>query len=405
MDLELPGLLVNQQNDETFVAVVKQAFLDADGSLGLGADGLASVDEAALTAAFDAVARAAGIDPAPAGRAVACHGRRPDRRRHPPHVRLRRRPGVHRHRSLPRGRGGPHLARPARQAPLAPHLLVPVWPPGRSAEAGRRGRRWRCSPRTTAPSPTTAPTARWPCTPPAAGPGAASARVAGVAAAPTAPAAAGSSAGTPTPTTPATWAFARDGRLATVAGPASGTVTFAYEGGPPAALTHDGGRRLGLDWDTADPARARIVAVWSTCGRMARYRYDDAGDLVGTERVLGDRLYVLDDRGRILEVWDADGVRLCRNTYDDEGRVVAQVSPFGRRPRSPTTPAGGRSWPTPLGPRQHLRARRGRPARRPGRRRGPPARPPVRRGGPLPGGHRPRRRHHPPADRGRRPGT
>ena len=153
------------------------------------------------------------------------------------------------------------------------------------------------------------------------------------------------------------------------------------------------------------PARARIVAVWSSCGRVARYRYDDAGDLVGTERVLGDRLYVLDDGGRILEVWDADGVRLCRNTYDDEGRVVAQVSPFGRETTFAYHP-GRRTMvaDTTRGPCQHLRARRGRPARRPGRRRGPPARPPVRRGGPLPRGHRLRRRHHPPADRGRRPG-
>ncbi len=32
---------------------------------------------------------------------------------------------------------------------------------------------------------------------------------------------------------------------------------------------------------------------------------------------------------RIVEVWDADRVRLCRNTFDDEGRVLTQVSSFG----------------------------------------------------------------------------
>ena len=68
----------------------------------------------------------------------------------------------------------------------------------------------------------------------------------------------------------------------------------------------------------------------SSCGREARYRYDDDGDLVRTERVTGDRRYVTDGAGRIVEVWDADGVRLCRNTFDADGRVLTQVSSFGR---------------------------------------------------------------------------
>lgn len=37
--------------------------------------------------------------------------------------------------------------------------------------------------------------------------------------------------------------------------------------------------------------------------------------------------------GHILEVVDADGVRLIANTYDDDGRVLAQTSPFGRTTR------------------------------------------------------------------------
>ena len=75
--------------------------------------------------------------------------------------------------------------------------------------------------------------------------------------------------------------------------------------------------------------RRPITLVRSSCGRVARYHYDDTGDLVRSERVprpalRGRRV------GRIVEVWDADGVRLCRNTFDDEGRVLVQVSPFGR---------------------------------------------------------------------------
>ena len=61
MDVELPGLLVNYQNDEVFVAVTRQAFLDAN----TGVDGASvRVDEAALDTAFDAAAVAMGFDPA-----------------------------------------------------------------------------------------------------------------------------------------------------------------------------------------------------------------------------------------------------------------------------------------------------------------------------------------------------
>ena len=123
----------------------------------------------------------------------------------------------------------------------------------------------------------------------------------------------------------AVWQFDDQGRPAEVVRPASGRTGFTYEDDRLVAVTHDSGRRLTIDWDGQ-----RIVAVRSSCGRVARYCYDDAGDLVHTERVLGDRTYTVDERGLIVEVHDADGVRLCRNTYDRHGRVMTQVSPFGR---------------------------------------------------------------------------
>ncbi|HET6950775.1 MAG TPA: DUF6531 domain-containing protein, partial [Acidimicrobiales bacterium] len=121
------------------------------------------------------------------------------------------------------------------------------------------------------------------------------------------------------------WRFDTGGRPASVWGPASGTTTFRHEGGRLVAMAHESGRRLDLDWDGP-----RIAGVRSSCGRQARYHYDEAGDLVRAERVLGERRYEVDGRGLIVEVRDADGVRLCRNAYDAAGRVVSQVSPFGR---------------------------------------------------------------------------
>ena len=126
------------------------------------------------------------------------------------------------------------------------------------------------------------------------------------------------------------WRFDGEGRLRVVSGPVTGRTEFEYDAVSRhlVAVRHDSGRGLELEWDGP-----RVVRVRSSCGREARYFYDQAGDLVRSERVLGDRDYVVDGLGRIVEVVDADGVRLCHNTYDDEGRVVAQVSPFGRETR------------------------------------------------------------------------
>jgi YD repeat-containing protein len=43
------------------------------------------------------------------------------------------------------------------------------------------------------------------------------------------------------------------------------------------------------------------------------------------------RRYAVDEQGRIVCVSDADGVVEVVNSYDDEGRVVEQLSQFGRR--------------------------------------------------------------------------
>ena len=155
------------------------------------------------------------------------------------------------------------------------------------------------------------------------------------------------------PSTPTAWCAGRrpgghghvrlHGRAADVAWPtrAAGALTLDWDGARVvggAVVVRAGGplplRRGGATWSAA--------SGWS-----------------------GDRRYETDADGRIVEVWDADGVRLCRNTYDDEGRVLAQVSPFGREilfayhpgNRTVVSDTDGRAG-------QHLRARPGRPARR-----------------------------------------
>ena len=375
MGVELPGLLSAYQADETFVSVVRQAFLDADAVL--DADGRAVVDAAAFSAAFDAAATRAGYDPASllADRQpvtvdvpIAAGTPRtsgfvndpvctatghfleaeedlvwPDRLAP---LRWRRTYSSRFVAAGPFGRGwaswaGTALLADPHDGTVAYHgpdgqmaLFAPQGHPApdaasrRSAEPGYRRVPGLEATLTAAPAaPATGPAAD--------------------------PAADGGSGASIHPGSVAgvggwrlawdwhsdrpgeVWTFAADGTLSEVRGPTIGAVSFDHVGGLMVAVRHQGGRRLDLDWDGA-----RVVALRSSCGRSARYRYDDAGDLVAVDRAAGDRRYIVDDDGRIVEVWDADGVRLCRNTYDDEGRVVAQVSPFGRETTLTYHPGG-----------------------------------------------------------------
>ncbi len=124
-----------------------------------------------------------------------------------------------------------------------------------------------------------------------------------------------------------TWRFDRDGRPVAVED-GFGTTRLHWVGERLVAMVAPTGRRVALDWN-----RDRVVAVRTGDGRVARYSYDAAGDLLGVARPAGDRSYRVDDAGLVVAVTDADGVDLLVNTYDEHGRVLTQTSPFGRRTR------------------------------------------------------------------------
>ena len=104
-------------------------------------------------------------------------------------------------------------------------------------------------------------------------------------------------------------------------GPGTG-IELTYHNGRLAALTHVAGAQTRLDWDGE-----RVARLHSSDGRSVVYRYSATGDLVGA----GGRSYTLDEHRRVTEVVDADGVAETVNRYDDAGRVLAQLSPFGRQ--------------------------------------------------------------------------
>ena len=86
-----------------------------------------------------------------------------------------------------------------------------------------------------------------------------------------------------------------------------------------------------------------VERATSSDGRTATYRYQpgpvagsqeaEGWQCVAVERPTGGIVYDVDQDGRIGALWDADGVLIAANTYDQWGRVLTQRSPFGRTSR------------------------------------------------------------------------
>ena len=104
-------------------------------------------------------------------------------------------------------------------------------------------------------------------------------------------------------------------------------MTYDDEGRQ-AGLAHAAGRHVALEW-----SGDRIVSAAASDGRRVRYEYDDDGNLVSADSAGAVRRYAMGDDGLIASVTDADGVIEAANVYDEEGRVVEHLSPFGRRTR------------------------------------------------------------------------
>lgn len=127
------------------------------------------------------------------------------------------------------------------------------------------------------------------------------------------------------------WRFGHHGRPTEVALGPAGTVRFEHDhGGHLRAMAHAAGRRLDVDWDGDRIVAVRASDATGVTHATVTYRYVD-GDLVEAEAPAGRRTYEVDDEGRVVAVVDADGVEMARNTYDVEGRVLAQQSPRGLR--------------------------------------------------------------------------
>ncbi|HEU5085642.1 MAG TPA: DUF6531 domain-containing protein [Acidimicrobiales bacterium] len=83
----------------------------------------------------------------------------------------------------------------------------------------------------------------------------------------------------------------------------------------------------------ADGPRGLVTAAETSDGRATSYEWDEVDQLVAARRPCGDVTYGWDEHGLLAEVVDADGIVVCANTYDPEGRVLTQVDNHGRETR------------------------------------------------------------------------
>lgn len=125
----------------------------------------------------------------------------------------------------------------------------------------------------------------------------------------------------------ARWEFTPSGQPTSFTLSEGAMVFFDYEGGRLARIRHVRGRWISVEWDGD-----LIRAVSSDDGRRVEYLYED-GRLVAASGPAGTRRYEWGEQGLITAVIDADGVVEARNTYDSDGRVATQLSPFGRLTR------------------------------------------------------------------------
>ena len=125
-----------------------------------------------------------------------------------------------------------------------------------------------------------------------------------------------------------TWRFDEEGRLASGLFAGAQVEVDRRAGGRIVVRELTSGRSVTYRFNE----HGLVERATSSDGREVTYRYDEQANCVAAERALGAVRYeIVDDL--ITAIHDADEVLVCRNTYDAAGRVLTQLSPFGRLTR------------------------------------------------------------------------
>ena len=132
---------------------------------------------------------------------------------------------------------------------------------------------------------------------------------------------------------PGSWEFSAAGRPVRVIEGNTEAVQV-WEDGRLVRMEHPrSGRSLAVGWSTDHTGADRIDTVTTSDGRIVSYDYTGDGDLYAADGPESGRRTYEWAAGFLVAVTDADGILVVRNSYDDEGRVLTQLSPYGRLSR------------------------------------------------------------------------
>lgn len=100
-------------------------------------------------------------------------------------------------------------------------------------------------------------------------------------------------------------------------------ITFTKD-----SVTHSDGKSIVFERD----AQKRVTKISGPTGHSVSYRYDDREDLVSVTDIGGNETqFSYDDEHFLTDITDPRGVKVARNEYDADGRLVATVDANGKR--------------------------------------------------------------------------
>ena len=100
-------------------------------------------------------------------------------------------------------------------------------------------------------------------------------------------------------------------------------ITFDEDG-----VYHSDGKSIVFNRDD----KGRISKITGPTGKQVSYQYNENGDLASVTDILGGTTkFVYDEEHYLSEIIDPRGIKVARNEYDGEGRLIATIDAGGNR--------------------------------------------------------------------------